>query len=82
MKDNLHEQGPALCFELLDKIYGQNHEEEELIWGGLEAKRNFFGLADRLFKQSILLESSFVQQHIFMTKKKNSHGKRNSIWIQ
>ncbi len=43
MKDNLHEQGPALCFELLDKIYGHNHEEEGLIWGGLEAKRTFLG---------------------------------------
>ena len=32
MKNDLYEQGPALCFELLDKIYGQN-EEEEFIWG-------------------------------------------------
>ena len=32
MKNNLYEQGTALlCFELLEKIYGQN-EKEEFIW--------------------------------------------------
>jgi hypothetical protein len=40
------------------------------------------GLADRLCKQSFLLESSFVWQSIIMTKNNKSHGKINSIWIQ
>ena len=60
MKNNLYEQGPALlCFELLEKIYGHN-EEEEFIWSGSKQGKNNLGLADRLCKQSILLESSFV----------------------
>ena len=73
MKNDLYEQGPALCFELLDKIYGQN-EEEELIWGQL---------TDYVNNQFYLSELSFVQQSFIMTKKwNNSNGKRNSIWIQ
>ena len=84
MKNNLYEQGPALlCFELLEleKIYGHN-EEEEFIWSGSKQAKINLGLADRLCKQSFLLESSFVWQSIAMTKNNNSHGKRNSIWIQ
>ena len=59
MKNNLYEQGPVLlCFELLEKING--HNEEEFIWSGSKQAKNNLGLADRLCKQSILLESSFV----------------------
>ena len=58
MKNNLYEQGPALlCFELLEKIYGHN-EEEEFIWSGSKQAKTNLGLADRLCKQSILLESN------------------------
>ena len=55
MKNNLlYAHGPGLlCFELLEKIYGHN-EEEEFIWSGGKAKTNV-GLADRLCKQSIQL---------------------------
>ena len=81
MKNNLYEQGPALlCFELLEKNYG--HNEEEFIWSGSKQAKTNLGLADRLCKQSILLESSFFWQSIPMTKNNNSHGKRNSICIQ
>ena len=61
MKNNLlYAQGPGLlCFELLEKIYGHN-EEEEFIWSGSKQAKINLGLADRLCKQSFLLESSFV----------------------
>ena len=66
---------------LLDNINGHN-EEEELICSGSKAKIKL-GLADILCKQSILLESSFVQQSTTVTaKNNNSHGNRNSILIK
>jgi hypothetical protein len=61
MKNDLYEQGPEmLCFDLLEKIYGHN-KEEEFIRSGSKAKTNL-GVAGRLpvGKKSILLESSFV----------------------
>ena len=88
MKNNLlYAQGPGLlCFELLEKIYGHN-EEEEFTWSGSkQEKTNLVLLADRLCKQSILLESSKLcltkASIAMMTKNNNSQGKRNSIWIQ
>ena len=57
-------------------------KKEELLWSGSKQGKTDLGLADRLCKQSILLESSFVRQTLVMTKNNNSHGKRNSIWIQ
>ena len=48
MKNNLlYAQGPGLlCFELLEKIYGHN-EEEEFIWSGSKQAKTNLGFADR-----------------------------------
>ena len=80
MKNNLYEQGPAFFFWVVGEYLGSQWRRIHMAWKK-QAKNNL-GLADILSKQSILLESSFVRQTLVMTKNNNSHGKRNSIWIQ